>query len=384
MGILVIYLSIINFTYSYYLRRYLENFDLTNALNYIADGTRPEEEISIYIDIDLPIFFIPGVTTNIFQTFEFADRESFKIKIGLRYGKNKRLLKAKAPERGVYKSKKIVFTSSDVLGFSKTHFEIDAEKTFTIYPNSLFINKEKNYHSSVGEKLINSKEMKKNESLTDFKKYFPGDDTRKINWKIYARTHELYVRQEDIESMPDSMNFFMLYMDLSDTSSKTKDLTIYLDRFVEIFAALVVTEISTKGSAGVILPGRKLLHFKTNNVKDFLRIASSIQLSDFINSYELNTINKLAINIIAFPSEKNLSGFANNLLAKKNIITIYFKDVFKLEEKRLKLSVLDFLYNNKSSKTKHLFVKKDQALSNKIDKTINQLKFLQEIIIERL
>ncbi len=52
--------------------------------------------------------------------------------------------------------------------------------------------------------------FKRNDELYDVRPYTPGDDTRKINWKLFAHTEELSIKQGDF--VPPPQKFFTLYI----------------------------------------------------------------------------------------------------------------------------------------------------------------------------
>jgi hypothetical protein len=53
--------------------------------------------------------------------------------------------------------------------------------------------------------------IRKTDDLTEQRPYIPGDDPRRINWKLYSHAGELFVRQEDREPPPHSE--FILLLD---------------------------------------------------------------------------------------------------------------------------------------------------------------------------
>ncbi|MDR2097655.1 MAG: DUF58 domain-containing protein [Spirochaetaceae bacterium] len=57
----------------------------------------------------------------------------------------------------------------------------------------------------------NETHVQKTDDLTEQRPYIPGDDPRRINWKLYSHAGELFVRQEDREPPPHSR--FILLID---------------------------------------------------------------------------------------------------------------------------------------------------------------------------
>ncbi|GHU39583.1 hypothetical protein FACS1894190_04990 [Spirochaetia bacterium] len=57
---------------------------------------------------------------------------------------------------------------------------------------------------AAGAEKRSEQRIVKNDDLTDQRMYVPGDDTRRINWKLYSHSGELFVRKEDTERPPHS------------------------------------------------------------------------------------------------------------------------------------------------------------------------------------
>jgi uncharacterized protein (DUF58 family) len=62
-----------------------------------------------------------------------------------------------------------------------------------------------------GDARQNQARIRKTDDLTEQRPYVPGDDPRRINWKLYSHAGELFVRQEEREPPPHSR--FVLLMD---------------------------------------------------------------------------------------------------------------------------------------------------------------------------
>lgn len=62
-----------------------------------------------------------------------------------------------------------------------------------------------------GAERRNETELRRTDDLTEQRPYIPGDDPRRINWKLYSHAGELFVRQEEREPPPHSQ--FVLLVD---------------------------------------------------------------------------------------------------------------------------------------------------------------------------
>ncbi|ULQ61167.1 DUF58 domain-containing protein [Brucepastera parasyntrophica] len=53
--------------------------------------------------------------------------------------------------------------------------------------------------------------LKESEELYEIRPYFPGDDPRKINWKVFAHIGDISIRKGELLPPPSSEYFFLLY-----------------------------------------------------------------------------------------------------------------------------------------------------------------------------
>jgi hypothetical protein len=61
----------------------------------------------------------------------------------------------------------------------------------------------------------NDPHYRKNDELIDHRPYVPGDDPRRINWKLYSHTHsgEFFVREGESEPPPNSRQMLLILID---------------------------------------------------------------------------------------------------------------------------------------------------------------------------
>ena len=106
-------------------------------------------------------------------------------------------------ERGAYYSQYDEFAIFDILGFFRLSFNIPRDKSPCIlaYPKiaeetiSFTLQTSGEVHKKDGRFL-------RTDEFTDYRPYTPGDDPRRINWKLYGHFGELFVREGELESPP--------------------------------------------------------------------------------------------------------------------------------------------------------------------------------------
>ena len=89
------------------------------------------------------------------------------------------------------------------------------------------------------EAAVDSRRRRRSEELLEARKYYPGDDVRRLNWKVFAHMDELFLRIGEEVPPPESRILFIL-----DTTSNPRVPRAveadYLDSLVESCASMMV------------------------------------------------------------------------------------------------------------------------------------------------
>lgn len=186
------------------------------------------------------IFFVlPAVIP--FYCFDFStDKENPKSrKLFLRIKLNKTKISIPVPqnERGRFFSRYEYSELTDIAGFFSIKF-FKKEKNI----KELFL--EPHIHKTntfklpeiLNETSDNKNNLQRNNELYDVRPYMPGDDTRKINWKLFAHTQELSIKQGDF--IPPPQIFFTLYIDTVSVFKYTNFLEKVYDEFINETASI--------------------------------------------------------------------------------------------------------------------------------------------------
>lgn len=119
-----------------------------------------------------------------------------------------------AGERGAYGAPSETLSVFDALGFFRSGYLISADQgpRLMVRPapatNALDASQ-----LSGGAELRIENSFRRTEDLTDNRRYTPGDDPRRINWKIFGHAGELFVREGEPEPPPRSR--FVVLVDAS-------------------------------------------------------------------------------------------------------------------------------------------------------------------------
>ncbi len=83
----------------------------------------------------------------------------------------------------------------DIFGFFRVRFKVNYSTKLFFEPNFNSIISMKNEVSNIGDKIIKSAVKSNSSDYFESRKYYPGDDIRRINWKVFAHSSELHIRE---------------------------------------------------------------------------------------------------------------------------------------------------------------------------------------------
>jgi uncharacterized protein (DUF58 family) len=119
-----------------------------------------------------------------------------------------------AGERGAYFAAEDRLEVFDAFGFFKSIYRVPAEGGARLLVRPSPADKEtETPQISGGAEVRTERTFRRTEDLTDNRRYTPGDDPRRINWKIYGHAGELFVREGEPEPPPRSR--FVILLDAS-------------------------------------------------------------------------------------------------------------------------------------------------------------------------
>ena len=113
--------------------------------------------------------------------------------------------------RGVWRLDATWLTARDLLGFCSAPVPTPAAGSVTVLPDAADTPVGETAGGAGGEHLIRSGIRRRSEELFETRRYVPGDDPRKINWKMFARWNELLVRIGEEVPPPQSRVVCYLY-----------------------------------------------------------------------------------------------------------------------------------------------------------------------------
>lgn len=97
------------------------------------------------------------------------------------------------PGRGVYRADSAVVEAADVFGYCTAGLRIEGPFSFLVPPGgaeSAFVPA----LSPGGDRISPTPRLSRSDEFYDSRRYVPGDDPRRLNWKQYGHYGELYLR----------------------------------------------------------------------------------------------------------------------------------------------------------------------------------------------
>ncbi len=148
-------------------------------------------------------------------------------------------------QRGIYTGDTVHVTVRDILGFTASSIPRASKNSLTVIPD----NPAPPYmprRSAGGGKMSAVREtLVRSDELLDARKYYPGDDIRRVNWNMFAHMGEVYIRIG--EEVPPPSSRILVAVDTSTPELfRPVDLEPLLDRAVA-FACGVAAQFIDEG-----------------------------------------------------------------------------------------------------------------------------------------
>ncbi len=157
----------------------------------------------------LPRALAPGFLVRFSLPLVWHDRSVDSVSCRLGAGATERTVRFPAGARGVYRSEEAVLHVRDVLGFTSSDMRVAMMETLTVHPS---VTQERSWRILAEGEAPSSTttRRRRSEELLEVRKYYPGDDARRLNWKVFAHSRELFLRVGEETPPPESRILFVL------------------------------------------------------------------------------------------------------------------------------------------------------------------------------
>jgi len=108
-------------------------------------------------------------------------------------------------KRGAYFSAYDEFAVFDILGFFRFAFRLPAESGARLLASPRAADESPAVNARAGESMLKPEfSLQRTDNFIDHRPYVPGDDPRRINWKLFSHGGGLFVREGEHEPPPQS------------------------------------------------------------------------------------------------------------------------------------------------------------------------------------
>ncbi|TCW61966.1 hypothetical protein C5O22_04365 [Treponema sp. J25] len=215
----------------------------------------------------------PGITKRYHLVLASRDGRSIEVYASLpREKEETRDLPFPTRPRGAYEIKKEELVIYDFLGFWELAFpkrKGESAPALLVRPLAREVAFSPPFVVG-GIRRRESKTVQKTEDLTDHRPYVPGDDPRRINWKLYGHSRELFVRKEETEPPPQSEYVLLLDTYADPSLYSTEAMWSRTDRLVYAALGLGRELLEHRGSLLMGYSGGALQMVQKNELSYYL------------------------------------------------------------------------------------------------------------------
>jgi uncharacterized protein (DUF58 family) len=173
-------------------------------------GVFPGEELDARVETQLPRRSPPGFSVYVRLPLAWQERKIDTLAARMSPGTSTRAVRFRAPWRGAFRSSAAVVECRDILGFSAGSFGIPLREAVTVYPTLRDPGDAVQLMEQADEAAVESRRRRRSDDLLEARKYYPGDDMRRLNWKVFAHLNELFLRVGEEVPPPEARLLFVL------------------------------------------------------------------------------------------------------------------------------------------------------------------------------
>ncbi len=205
------------------------------------------------VHITLPRLLPPAVRTEYLLRLTWHGVTMQDV-VRLRAGEQRVQVRLYAPCRGQFEGPEGYLVISDLLGLAARKVTVPGEREIRVYPE---LRELKQAHRSLdygGEHSARKLERRRSDELVESRPYVPGDDPRRLNWKLYAHLGELLVRLGE-HAPPPSAALGMVLDTARGPDWEQRSGHRYLDRLIAVYCAAALRLLEAGRALTLWWPG---------------------------------------------------------------------------------------------------------------------------------
>ena len=324
-ALLALYSLLANRIMQLVLRRFFEKTPDPVDFTLSATGVFPRSSAAAQLNAELPRFRAPGIRTRFEILLHWPGRDPLRLSGDLQGGRNRRVFEFSPSYRGCYQSREVHIVLSDLLGFTRFPVALALAERLRVFP-SVQPQAARRPPSPEGGQEENRRRRSRSQELLEVRKYFPGDDIRKVHWKVFAHTSELFLRIGEETPPPESR--FLVILDSASTEAVPARIEAdYLDALVENCAAAVLEVLGRGYQVFLALGDSPLLRQVTLEKKQqLLGELAGVCWSD---RYALDLPSQRPCQTLLFssPGSGNLPRIFADLRKRGGGVTVFFPEL---------------------------------------------------------
>jgi uncharacterized protein (DUF58 family) len=213
------------------------------------------EEAEAVVSHRLPRGLPPGfvVHDETILAGDAARRISLRIPLPRREGTAR--VGFAAEHRGLYACDTTRIVWGDILGLTSHRFPLALRESFTVLPRLDAESASPRFPEEHDESNILSSRRRRSETLLETRKYYPGDDPRRLNWKVLAHTDELFLRIGEEVPSPEARLLFVIDA-TANPLVPARCAADYLDALVEACGSTMMGLLARGVQLMLSVPGR--------------------------------------------------------------------------------------------------------------------------------
>jgi uncharacterized protein (DUF58 family) len=217
-------------------------------------GVFAGEQAEALVSADLPRRFPPGFSMRVRLPLAWQERRIDAVELKLSPRKNRGSVSFTAAHRGTYASSHAVLEARDLLGFTRHRLPVPLRETLTVFPALPGGTTLSPFMEQADDAAADARRRRRSEELLEARKYYPGDDMRRLNWKVFAHLNELFLRIGEEVPPPESRILVVLDCTANPLIPRAAAAG-YLDAMVSSCASLLTGLIDARMEVMFSLPG---------------------------------------------------------------------------------------------------------------------------------
>lgn len=295
------------------------------------------------IKVMLPRIAIPGFQVRFVHCLHWHERPPICVETLLTRGRNTKIVDFTPENRGCYKSSFANLEFKDILGFTKGFLQVRLAEQVRVFPSVDSLEEWKSRIVPGEDDDDYIKKTQRSEELLEVRKYVPGDDIRKINWKIFAHLDEIFIRIGEETHPPESR--LLIVLDPTTSAYLPKELSgEYLDDLIEACAS-VMNLLLLRGlqpmftTSGGGHPGA----FSLEKRRELFSLLSEIW---WTKKFALRLPEKTKMQVIVFssPGSASLEKILYSIHSRNWGVNLYLKRLHYLPPVKKKKSLQNLLF----------------------------------------